>query len=100
MVLFSMLSTGCSLGGQYIAPFLMPLFNIPGLISWLILCIICVVIEPNMINSQDNKKDTGRTAGITFLFYYVISASILFVMFGKICNVVSEPTVQFVSNFV
>ena len=69
----------CGIGGPNIAPFILPLINIPLLISSFIPIMLIVMLgsDVNVINSVDdgngNKiKNWNKGSGFAFLIYYLI----------------------------
>jgi hypothetical protein len=68
----------CSFGGEWIAPFLIPLIN-P--ICWVVL-VLCVFLpiyfsRDSVLNTDtqvdgSKKRNAGKAFGFAFVFYYVI----------------------------
>jgi hypothetical protein len=89
-VLRTLLSVGCMLGGQFVAPFLMPFVNIfPGFAICLILCVCCAFICPvNILNSKNgNSRDIGYTMSTTCCIYYTTCVMLMCMAFRTVCTV-------------
>lgn len=86
----------CNLGGQWVAPFILPFVNpfIWCSCCWVTLCCIWI-IPANFINSPDFDKDDGtekkRDFGRSFAFVasiiYVISVIIFCLIHQVVCKV-------------
>ena len=87
-VLRFMLSLGCMLGGQYIAPFIMPFINPMGWIVYIIILLCCFFCPPNPINSKDLKTvDFTQTVSCASSSYYAVSVLLLCVFYGAVCKI-------------
>jgi len=75
-------------GGQYISPFITALVN-PACCSVLILSVFLPILtsKPNMLNSNDGQKSSGKAFRSAFLIWYPIVVLINCIIFYVLCKV-------------
>lgn len=74
-------------GGQYISPFLTALVN-PFCCCVLLLSVFTPIATsaPNMLNSKDGEKSTGKAFTSAFLIWYPIVVLINCLIFYVLCT--------------
>jgi hypothetical protein len=77
-------SAGCGLGGQYVAPFIMPLINPGAWSSCLVLLLICSTCAPTTPINSGDFKSTSRNVCIV---HYISCVLVLCCVFGAVCKV-------------
>jgi|TARA_B110000046_G_scaffold176944_1_gene203170 membrane protein insertase Oxa1/YidC/SpoIIIJ len=86
-MLLTAISTFCSLGGPWIAPFIAPLIN-P--LSWLVVFILCMAIyngDNHWLSKRNGKKSYRQSALMAFRINYVFCVLILFFALKGSCGI-------------
>jgi len=90
-IILKLFSMFCSFGGPWVAPFFMPIINIPLIISSFIPIMLSIMLSgPNVLNTNENgEKDWKKGSGWSFLIYYLIFFIISCSVLQSTCRVVS-----------
>lgn len=100
MALFKMF---CGFGGQYLMPFLFPIFSLvvpPQLVLGWIVLLICFFLPImvsgengiNKLNSSDGQtRNGGRAFGFAALFYYICMVIVTCSVYQVACKVADSP---------